>query len=156
MPVEELEEQEIVPATKSPHGYLASPISDNISQREDGSLIVVGCPIARTGWQDYTVSNLPQAKAKALGIDVSDPSAVINLYRAPEDVFAPEFLASLNGIAITDNHPPQGVFVDARNFSEYARGHAQNPRKGPEPMEDGEWPLIADLIISGEPLSAKC
>jgi hypothetical protein len=155
MPVEMLEEPEVIPATKSPHGYLASPISDNISQREDGSLIIVGCPVARTGWQEYEIRNLPQEKAISLGIDVSNPSAVINLYRAPKDVFDPEFLASLNGIAVVDGHPPTGVFVDTRNFSQYGKGHLQNPRKGPEPMEDGEWPLIADLVISGEPLVGK-
>ena len=155
MPVEMLEEPEVIPATKSPHGYLASPISDNISRREDGSLIIVGCPVARTGWQEYEIRNLPQEKAVSLGIDVGDPSAVINLYRAPKDVFDPEFLASLNGIAVVDGHPPTGVFVDTRNFSQYGKGHLQNPRKGPEPMEDGEWPLIADLVISGEPLVGK-
>ena len=155
MPVEMLEEPEVIPATKSPHGYLASYISDNISQREDGSLIIVGCPVARTGWQEYEIRNLPQEKAVSLGIDVSNPSAVINLYRAPKDVFDPEFLASLNGIAVVDGHPPTGVFVDTRNFSQYGKGHLQNPRKGPEPMEDGEWPLIADLVISGEPLVGK-
>ena len=155
MPVEMLEEPEVIPATKSPHGYLASPISDNISQREDGSLIIVGCPVARTGWQEYEIRNLPQEKAISLGIDVSNPSAVINLYRAPKDVFDPEFLASLNGIAVVDGHPPTGVFVDTKNFSQYGKGHLQNPRKGPEPMEDGEWPLIADLVISGEPLVGK-
>lgn len=155
LPVETLEEPEVLPATRSPHGYLASYISDNISQREDGSLIIVGCPIARDGFQSYSVRNLPQEKARELGVDTSNPDAEIDLYRAPKDVFAPEFLASLNGVVITDNHPPPGVFVDSRNFKDYSAGHIQNPRKAPEPLEDGNWPVIADLIISGEPLVSK-
>jgi hypothetical protein len=153
--IDEMEELEVIPATRSPHGYLASFLSDNIAQREDGSLIVVGCPIARTGWQKYTVKDLPLKRAADLGVDVSNPEASIDLYRPAKEVFDPEFLASLNGIAITDGHPPNGEFVDPRNYNRYSMGHIQNVRKGPEPMEDGEWPVIADLIISAEPLIGK-
>jgi hypothetical protein len=149
------EELEVIPATRSPHGYLASFLSDNIAEKEDGSLIVVGCPIARTGWQKYSVKDLPQELARRLGVDVSNPEASIDLYRPAKEVFHPEFLASLNGCAITDGHPPGGEFVDPKNFSKYAMGHIQNVRKGPEPMEDGEWPIIADLHISAEPLIGK-
>lgn len=152
---ETMEELELIPATRSPHGYLASFLSDNIAEKEDGTLIVVGCPVARTGWQKYTVGDLPQELAKELGVDVSNPSASIELYRPAKEVFAPEFLASLNGCAITDGHPPDGQFVDPKNFNKYAMGHIQNVRKGLEPMEDGEWPIIADLHISAEPLISK-
>jgi hypothetical protein len=31
----------------------------------------------------------------------------------------------------------------------------QNVRKGDEPLENGEWPIVADLIISAEPLVSK-
>ena len=148
------EELLVVPATKSPHGYLASQLSDNIHQRDDGTLIVVGCPIARTGWQKYSVADLPK-NAADLGVDVSNPNASINLYRPESEVFHPEFLASLNGVPITDGHPPGGDFVDKDNYKKYACGHIQNVRKGPEPLEDGEWPVIADLIIASEPLIGK-
>jgi hypothetical protein len=152
----ELEEPEVIPATRSPHGYLATRVSDNISVREeDGTLIVVGCPIARTGWQKYAVKDLPQERAKELGVDISNPNASIDLYRPASEVFHPDFLASLNGIPITDGHPPNGEFVNKDNFNKYAKGHIQNVRKGTEPLEDGEWPVIADLIISGEPLVGK-
>lgn len=155
MIAEPQEELEVIPATRSPHGYLASFLSDNIAQREDGSLIVVGCPIARTGWQKYAVRDLPQQRAEDLGVDTSNPEASIDLYRPDKEVFHPEFLASLNGIAITDGHPPNGEFINPRNFNEYSMGHIQNVRKGLEPMEDGEWPVIADLVISAEPLIGK-
>jgi hypothetical protein len=45
--------------------------------------------------------------------------------------------------------------VTPDNFSRYAMGHLQNPREAPEPMEDGERAIIADLVISGEPLVGK-
>ncbi len=149
------EELEVIPATRSPHGYLASFLSDNIAEKDDGTLIVVGCPIARTGWQKYSVKDLPQKHAEDLGVDVSNPEASIDLYRPADEVFHPEFLASLNGVVITDGHPPNGEFVDPKNFSKYSMGHIQNVRKGAEPMEDGEWPIIADLHISAEPLISK-
>lgn len=155
MLVEELEELAILKGTKSPHGYLASPLTDNIHMTDEGYLIVVGCPIARTGWQKYQVSDLPQELAKSLGIDVSNPHASIDLYRPESEVFRPEFLASLNGKPITDGHPPNGEFVDPKNFNKYSMGHIQNVRKGTEVMEDGEWPIIADLMITAEPLISK-
>jgi hypothetical protein len=152
---ETMEELEVIPATRSPHGYLASQLSDNIYEKDDGTLIVIGCPIARTGWQKYAVKDLPQERAKALGVDVSNPEASIELYRPAREVFHPEFLASLNGCTITDGHPPGGEFVDTKNFNKYSQGHIQNVRKGTEAMEDGEWPIIADLHISAEPLISK-
>jgi hypothetical protein len=146
----DLEEQEL---GITAHGYLASPISDNIREMEDGTLVIESCPIARTGWMTYAVRDLPQEAARRLGVDVSNPSANIDLYRAPQDVFAPEFLASLNGRPITENHPPD--FVTPDTFSKYALGHIQNVRKGDEPLDNGDWPIVADLIISGEPLVSK-
>lgn len=155
MPTAVEEELSILQGTKSPHGYLASPLSDNIHETDEGYLIVVGCPIARTGWQKYTVADLPQTLAKELGVNVSNPSASIDLYRPAKEVFNPEFLASLNGKPITDGHPPGGEFVNPDNFNKYSCGHIQNVRKGTEPMDDGEWPIIADLVISAEPLIGK-
>jgi hypothetical protein len=152
---EVMEELELVQATRSPHGYLASQLSDNIFEKEDGTLIVVGCPIARTGWQKYTVGDLPRGRAEELGVDVSNPSATIELYRPAKEVFAPEFLASLNGCSITDGHPPGGEFVSPDNYNKYSMGHIQNVRRGTEPLEDGEWPIVADLHISAEPLISK-
>lgn len=135
------------------HGFLASPISDNIHEKEDGTLVIESCPIGRTGWMTYQCKDLPQQAARELGVDMSNLHANIDLYRTSEDVFAPEFIASLEGVAICDNHPPD--FVTPETFSEYAQGHIQNVRKGDEPLDDGEWPLVADLVISAEPLVSK-
>ncbi len=92
----------------------------------------MGCPIARTGWQKYAVKDLPKARADELGVDVSNPEVSIDLYRPAKEVFHPEFLASLNGVVITNGHPPSGEFVDPKNFNKYSQGHIQNVRKGPE------------------------
>jgi hypothetical protein len=145
--------EEIVKATQTAHGYLVSPISDHVSETPEGFLVVVGCPVCRTGFQQYTCRDLPQESARELGVDMSNPSASIDLYRDEADVFEPEFLASLNGKPIVDGHPSDWVNPDT--FSKYAMGHLQNPRRAEEPLEDGNWPVIADLVISGEPLVSK-
>ena len=134
------------------HGFLASQLTEHIRETDDGSLVVEDCPVARTGFQTYAVRDLPQESARELGIDLSNPHASIDLYRPASEVFKPEFLASLEGRAVTDGHP-QG-FVKPENFREFAMGHVQNVRKG-EQMEDGEWPIIADVVISAEPLVSK-
>lgn len=149
------EELSVLSATKSPHGYLTSPLTDNIHMTDEGYLVVVGCPIARTGWQKYAIKDLPQERAADLGVDMSNPHATIELYRSEKEVFHPEFLASLNGKPITNGHPPNGEFVDPKNFKKLTCGHIQNVRKGAEPLEDGEWPIIADLIISDHELIEK-
>lgn len=153
--MEQEEELTILQATRSPHGYLTSPLTDNIHMTDEGYLVVVGVPIARTGFQKYTVADLPRAKADALGIDTSNPHATIELYRPAKEVFNPEFLSSLNGKPITDGHPPGGEFVNPENFKKYTCGHIQNVRRGPDPLEDGEWPIIADLLIMNKALIDK-
>jgi len=142
-----LEELEI-----TAHGFLASQLTEHIREMDDGSLVVEDCPIARTGFQTYVVRDLPQESARELGIDLSNPNANIDLYRPASEVFRPEFLASLEGRTIVDSHPPG--FVTPETFSEYSKGHIQNVRRG-EQMEDGEQPIIADLVIAGEPLVSK-
>ena len=144
--------EEIIDATQTSHGYLVSPLTEHLNETSEGFLVVVGCPVARTGWQEYQVSNLPQESAREMGIDISNPNANIDLYRSPSEVFAPEFLASLNGKPICDGHP--SGFITTSNFRDLSMGHVQNVRKG-EQMEDGETPVIADLVISGEPLVSK-
>lgn len=139
--------------TITAHGFLASPLTENIRQMDDGSLVIEACPIARSGWQTYACRDLPQQAAKDLGVDMSNPSASIDLYRPESEVFSPEFIASLEGRPVTDGHPPD--WVTPQNFNDYAKGHIQNVRRGEEPLPSGDWPLVADLVISGEPLVSK-
>ncbi len=134
-------------------GYFTSKISENLEETPEGFLIARDTVIARTGWQQYKVGELPQETASQLGVDVQDGNADIDLYRAAEDVFRPETLASFEGKPVTDNHPPG--FVEPNNFSEYARGHIQNVRRGRDALESGELPMIADVHITAEPLLSK-
>jgi hypothetical protein len=134
-------------------GYFTTPISDHLEEMPDGSLVARDAVIARTGFQTYKISDLPQESAQDLGVDTSNPNAEIDLYRPPEEVFNPDTLKSAEGRPVTDNHPPD--FVDPDNFTEYARGHLQNVRRGKEPLDSGDWPMIADIIIAAEPLLSK-
>jgi hypothetical protein len=133
--------------------YFAEPISDNIEETPEGNLICHDCVIGRTGWQTYKVGDLPQEAADQLGVDTSNPGANIDLYRDKDDVFNRDFLASLEGKPVTDNHPPG--FVTPDNFSEHARGHMQNVREGVDPLDSGDYPIIADVIVTAEPLLSK-
>lgn len=133
--------------------YFAYPISENIEETPEGFLIAHDCVIARTGWQQYKISELPQEAARDLGVDMSNPHANIDLYRDARDVFNVDTLCSFEGKPVTDTHPPD--FVDPTNFNEYARGHIQNVREGYEPLESGEMPVLADLHITAEPLLSK-
>jgi hypothetical protein len=134
-------------------GFLTSRLSDHIGETDEGYLIVRDCPIARTGFQEYAVCDLPQDSAHDLGVDLSNPSATIDLYRPASEVFSEDFIRSLNGKPITDGHP-EGM-VNPDNFQEHSMGHIENVRKGKEALEDGEWPLIADLVICAEPLISE-
>lgn len=130
--------------------YYVSQISDNIGETPEGFLICRDVVIARTGWQDYSVSELIPEMLEAVGESASDPRRMIRVYRSPQEVFAPETVASFEGKSITDNHPPD--FVDPGNVGDYEYGHMQNVHRGENALPSGDWPLVADLIIKREPL----
>ena len=69
--------------------YFGSPISPNQIETAEGYLICKNVPIARTGSQNYL--------AREMGVADADPEAVIPVMRYPEDVFAPETIASFEG-----------------------------------------------------------
>ena len=133
--------------------YFATRLTENISRTPEGYLICRDAVLARTGFQTYKISELPQERAAELGVDIGNPDASIDLYRRPEDVFAPSTLASFEGKPVTDSHPYE--FVDPTNFKQHACGHVQNVRKGPEPLESGDLPLIGDVIITDAALIQK-
>ena len=66
----------------------------------------------------------------------------MKIYRDPEEVFAPDHLASILGKSVVNDHPP--VDVTPENFREYHAGHAMNVRRGDGALADC---IIADLII---------
>lgn len=111
--------------------YFGSPISPNQIETAEGYLICKNVPIARTGSQNYL--------AREMGVADADPEAVIPVMRYPEDVFAPETIASFEGKPVTMTHPPEDVTPE--NWAAYAKGHVQNVRR------TGEH-IMADLVIT--------
>lgn len=110
------------------YGYTISP---NQLETGEGFLICRNVPIARTGAQEYLGSEI--------GVNTSD---VVTVNRPEEEVFSPATLASFEGKPVTDDHPPD--LLDAETAGQFAKGHAQNVRRG-----TGEWSdyIIADLHI---------
>ena len=79
---------------------------------DEGYLTAPGI-IARAG-------NVQQYRAAELGLDGVPGDKVISLFRPPEEVFAPESVASFDGKPLTLNHPKEGV--KAKNWRDHAVG----------------------------------
>ena len=110
------------------YGYTISP---NQLETGEGFLICRNVPIARTGAQEYLGTEI--------GLDTAD---VVTVMRPEEEVFSPATLASFEGKPVTDEHPPD--LLDPDTAGQFARGHAQNVRKGTGEYADY---IIADLHI---------
>lgn len=115
--------------------YYGSQISPNQLETAEGYLICRSVPIARTGTQDYAAREISRYVGELEG----DPDRLIPVQRRPEDVFAPEAVASFEGKPVTDDHPPE--YVLAENFGAYARGHLQNVRRAGDN-------LVGDIYIT--------
>jgi len=89
------------------------------SKKTREGFIVADATFSRTGCQDYS--------RRELGLD-GDPNEIVTLYRPPEEVFAPESLASLDGKPLTLRHPPEDVTTDT--WAKYAVGEAAGVKKG--------------------------
>jgi hypothetical protein len=128
-------------------------LSDNIAETEpEKYLICRNTVIGRTGKQTYRYADLPQAEAADLEIE-GNPNDLVDLYRDPEDVFDPVFIASLEGKPVTDLHPPK--LLDLDSVMDHSVGHMFNVRPGVEPLDSGDMPLLADLMIVSKNLIAK-
>lgn len=117
------------------YGYTISP---NQIETGEGFLICRNVPIARTGSMDYLESELNPAGSS---------SKMVKVLRSPEEVFSEAALSSFEGKPVTNEHPPE--LLTPETYSLYAKGHAQNIRKGV-----GEWEghMMADLHIQDEVL----
>lgn len=71
----------------------------------------------------------------------------IREYRSPDEVFAPETLASLGGIPVTIGHPGA---VSAANWRDVARGHVSDAPPGRRQDGQLEW-LESQVVISDAP-----
>jgi hypothetical protein len=97
-------------------------------------LLCQDVPIARIGVQEYAGIELPD-------IEPGD-DGIILVERHEEDVFDPESIASFEGAPITIEHPREPV--TPANWIVYAKGVAQNVRRGEGEMSDF---LLADLLV---------
>lgn len=86
--------------------YYGTAISEHITKKPNGGIICTGVPVARTGTQEYL--------ARELQLD-GDPERIIPVRREPEEVFSPAALASFEGCAVTDGHPPENVTADRKS-----------------------------------------
>ena len=110
-------------------GYYGTKLSPHMSKTPEGYLICHSVPINRTGTQNYRAGELELP---------GDPKRVVQVIRHPEDVFAPETLASFEGKDVTYYHPAE--FLKAENYAMYSKGHVTNVR------QQGDY-TYADLII---------
>lgn len=114
--------------------YTTEQLSDRRKKTPEGFLLIEGVPIARTGEMLYGPNETPVA---------TGPEGYVTIERTPEAVFHPITIASANGKAIVDDHPPVDVCPD--NWSELSLGHMQNIRRG-EGIHD-EF-LLADVLVT--------
>jgi hypothetical protein len=124
--------------------YFGTRLSDNIAETPEGYLICKDAIIGRSGFQDYFVSELTDPEGL---LKDRDPGEELPVYRDPSEVFSPSTLSSFEGKTFTVTHPDN--LLDPDNDGDHHVGHAQNIRKGSEPLESGDWPMLADIIVKG-------
>ena len=73
-----------------------------------------------------------------------DPSEEIDLWRDPSEVFSKATLASFEG---KTRRSLTLSSLDPDNEREHHAGHIQNIRQGEEPLNSGDLPMPADLVV---------
>ena len=121
-----------------------------MGETRDGYLVCRNAVIARTGFHTYYAREMEPEHLQREGVTVTSPDDELELYRSPDDLFSPECMASWESLPVTDNHPYK--FVDITTHSTLSKGHVRNVRRGDEPLSDGNYPLLADLIITDSTL----
>jgi hypothetical protein len=113
----------------------AEELSPCQSMLANGALLLRGVPIARTGIQQYHAGELAGAIDEGTFVD---DDGMIEVERAPADVFNKRAMASFEGAPVVMSHPDSAVNGD--NWRDLAIGHCQNVHR------DGDL-LIGDLLI---------
>ena len=99
---------------------------------QEGYLVATSS-FARTGVQTYLDSELGDVA------DGFEPDAVVRVYRAEDQVFHKDTLASITRVPVTLDHPPE--LVDADNWATYSVGDV-----GDAFARDGEWIVVNPMI----------
>lgn len=116
--------------------HTSSQLSEHLFETPEGFLLCPGVAIARTGAQTYA--------ADEVDADVAGDADTVVMLRDPEEVFAPEAIASFEGKPLTVEHP-EGGDVNAGNWKKLAVGHVQNVRRGEGADADL---LLADILVT--------
>ena len=111
-------------------------LSPHKSKTPEGYLICRDAVLARTGEQDYYASEIYP--------DWTGEDKIIKVVRKPEQVFAPETLASFENKPLCVEHPDEDV--NPENYNGYAVGFARDIRKGKD--ADGNDVMLGNLIIT--------
>lgn len=99
------------------------------TRRTGDGYLVADAKVARTGIQIY------------LGREVGKPEIEqVRVYRAPEQVFADEAMASFAHRPVTNDHPPEAV--NAKNWKRYSVGQT-----GDEVKQDGKFLRIPMVVM---------
>ena len=120
--------------------YVTEQLGRSQALTPEGFLIVRNAPLARTGLQLYSDKEIPLT---------GDSDGHVIVQRDPQEVFAPQTIMSLNGKAITLDHPSDNVTPD--NWRQLSVGHVINPRRGTG-LQDSL--LLGDLMIT-DPAAIK-
>lgn len=132
--------------------YYSLMLSPNISVTVHGYLICENVPICRSGFQEYKGSELVgfSGYEESWGLE---PEERYKVFRPKESVLDPEFIKSIEGNTVVDEHP-DGSVVHVDNDGELNCGHIEKVGKG-EDLPDGEVTLKGDLHIKDPTLIQK-
>jgi hypothetical protein len=131
--------------------YYSLIVSPKKSLTAEGYLICENVPLCRSGFQEYYGRELKgfQGYQDSWGLDADTKYPV---YRPRESVLDPDFMRSLEGKTIVDEHP-DGHVVTVENEGEVNCGHVQNVGQGED--LDNEVTLKGDLHIKDATLIDK-
>jgi len=125
--------------------YSAERLSENLDRTPENFLICRNAVIARTGFQRYRVAEIADPEGLLARAGITDPNADLDLWRDGSEVFSPATIASFEGKTFCVGHPAN--LLDPHSDRDHAAGHIQNVRRGREPLANGEFALVADIIV---------
>ena len=134
---------------KAKVGYFGTQLSENMILTPEEYLMCKNAVLARTGFQEYRGVDLLETEAEDLIEGGLNPEAIYKVYRPEEEVFHPDTLASFNGKIFTLTHPSKLLTIDT--VKQFDCGHVMNIRKGTEPLDDGNWPMLGDIMVTDKP-----
>jgi hypothetical protein len=125
--------------------YFGLLLSPNMEKTPEGYLICKNVPICRSGYQEYLGKELDGFPGYRASWDLI-PDSIYRVFRPKDEVLHPDFIASLEGKTVVNEHPKsEGNVVDVDNDRDLTCGHIERVKEGP--MLDGEVTLQGDLII---------